>query len=653
MALYATSGEAGIAFARIREAWLGQRASGGLPDAELRAMVEQFIAANPRDGLVPVARAYLALLYMRNPADYPKAEAELALLKDTPPGSTRDLADTARARWFRLHGKPNDGLALIERNTGKNVDPIVRAVFQEELVELALAASKGLEAIANMDAWMRTAGEEEREVVRARVVAKIDEFDIETLKTALQAIRRDRARFGYSNDILRIVAEKLAKIALRESDGPLARMLLDQDAGAVEISGDAGIELLELASSRHGLNVVEGRTIGLLLPTEAPSLRDEAASVLRGVMWALGLPRGIRRMLQREGGLVSLPRAKLVVPDAGLACPRSGGYGDVPESEEPSEKDNVTLVIRDDAGDATKVKLALAELAGQGASVIIAALDPITAKEVRGWSKQVDVPVIVLAAPAAESDADGRRKQSAEFPYTFVLGEDREHLLRALTRAIPELTSQTVVPVIDESEGLGFPELGGRYPYLNLGESVSCDISPAQAGDPRFPLAKWEAAKRHAWIVTGAPSCARDVIEELASRGRTGTVALSLEPSSDLALARRPPGLRVVTLSAGVVPFLAGRGERDAELMKYVEAFGGKLEWWTALGRDAATLARTAVMALAPSETASDVARVAERRDLVRKTLGAARVRLWTSEARGFASAQELPRGICVMDLAP
>ena len=144
-----------------------------------------------------------------------------------------------------------------------------------------------------MDAWLRATPEDDRPRTVRTVTAIVRELPTQVLEAELEAMRAGGASFGYGIDIERILAERLVEVATSTGDPRLARMLLDPDAGSIS-AGDAAATLSELASSRRGLNVVDGRTLGLLLPTESPGLRDEAADVLRGTMWALGLPRGVR-----------------------------------------------------------------------------------------------------------------------------------------------------------------------------------------------------------------------------------------------------------------------------------------------------------------------------------------------------------------------
>jgi len=170
-------------------------------------------------------------------------------------------------------------LGLLRPLLGKGVDPLERSVFEEELTLAALATHRDYEAISYMDAWLRATAEEDKPETIKAVRALVGRLSREVLIGALQAMRAQRASFGYGVDIERILAERLVQIATASGDAELARSLLDTDAGPIVVAGDAAAALAELATSRRGLNVVEGRTIGLLLPTESPGLRDEAADL--------------------------------------------------------------------------------------------------------------------------------------------------------------------------------------------------------------------------------------------------------------------------------------------------------------------------------------------------------------------------------------
>ncbi|HEY1691916.1 MAG TPA: hypothetical protein VGG39_07125 [Polyangiaceae bacterium] len=654
VAALASSPGAATDFEAIREAW--KAPSRGSP-AVLRAALEQFLAQYPHDGLVPLAHVYLALLAL-DAGDAAAADHEIALGQSLPPGSTRDLWTVAVARRMRGRGNPDGALDTLRPLVGKNVDPVVRREFEEELTRTALATGRDYEAISYMDAWLRGSTEEEKDASLAEVTKLVEQLPREVLVGSLEAMRSQRASLGYGIEIERILAARLVQLATTTGDAELARLLLDPDAGALVVAGDAGLALGELATSRRGLNVVEGRTVGLLLPTESPGLRDESADVLRGVMWALGLPRGVRTAASGgadgsdggaagpgggPGGATGVTRAGAGGPGPSRATPARASTRPqcapleaAPPLDEPAAAEQVRLVTRDDAGSADRTEVSLDELAGEGASVIVAALDAQTATRALRWSEGHAVPVVALVPPS---------EAVASHAFGFVLGESRAVVVDALGRAAPALQTDAVVPVVDESEVGTLPAQGGLVNGLSLLPPTSCDVVPSRAGDPRFPLAAWARTKAHAWLVSGSPACARDVVGELSSSHARGLVALTLEAA---ALPPHDGALRVVSASAGVVPESAADDARDEELRRFAATLG-TVSWWTALGRDAATLARLAVRPL-PADAASDPKEVADRRARARTLLAAARARLWTTESTGWTPEHAVKRTICAVD---
>jgi hypothetical protein len=295
----------------------------------------------------------------------------------------------------------------------------------------------------------------------------------------------------------------------------------------------------------------------------------------------------------------------------------------------------VRLVTRDDAGSADRTEASLDELAGEGATVIVAGLDAETATRALRWGGAHGVAVMTLVPPTeVPAGASG-----------FVLGEPRSNVIQALARAAPELTTASVAAVVDSSEMTPAAAAGGRFLGLTLLPAVSCDVSAARAGDPRFPAAAWSKAGAHAWLVTGSPSCGADLVSELSAAHTKGLVAMTLEAAG---LPVHGAGLRVVTASAGVVPVSAAGDTRDDELRRFAASLGS-VSWWTALGRDAATLARIAVRQL-PTDTASEPHDVADRRTRARTFLAAAHARLWTTESTGWQDDRTVKRTICAVD---
>jgi hypothetical protein len=641
VAMLASSPQSAAAFEAIRE---------GLSDPEhttpeaLRRRVEGFLAQYPKDGLAARARVVLALAALRS-GDLAAADAQLALTAEAQPGTTQELWTVARARRLRLGGDPETALGLLRPLVGKSVDPLVRAIFGEELTLTALATHRDYEAISYMDAWLRASTPEEKAATIAQVTAAVERLPRAALVGSLQAMSTQRATLGYGADIERILAERLVRIATTSGDAELARMLLEADPQALVAAGDAGTALGELAASRLGLNVVEGRTLGLLLPTESPALRDESADVLRGVLWALGLPRGSRAAPLANAG------APVAPPTAGDKAGRTDGVATcgpleaAPEIREPNAEDAIRLVTRDDAGTLARTELSLDELAGEGAAMVIAGLDGETAERALRWGEEHGVPVIALVPPAPYAGLAGPRAL-----FGFELGEPRGPVLEALARADAGLTTTNGAPIVDASELPLFPAEGGPFGSLRLGPPVSCDIPAARAGEPRFPVGEWQHANTAAWIVSGSPDCGADLVSELSSAHARGVVALTLEAASLIRTSPGWPALRVLSARAGVVPEADPHDPRGEELRRFTSTLGAA-GWWAALGRDAATLARAALLGL-PVDSVSEPRAVTERRAIARTGIAAARARLWTTESSGWAADQTMRRTLCTVDSA-
>jgi hypothetical protein len=647
VAMLASSPESAAAFEAIRE---GFADTDHTTAGALRARVARFITQFPKDGLVPLARIVLALAEMRPGGDLAAADVELALTSELPRGTAHELWNVARARRLRLGGDAEAALGLLRPFVGKSVDPLVRATFEEELTLSALATHRDYEAISYMDAWLRASTPDEKPAAIAQVTAVVERLRREVLVGSLQAMSAQRMNLGYGADIKRILAERLVRIATTSGDAQLARMLLDADPQAFTMAGDAGAVLGDLATSRRGLNVVEGRTIGVLLPTESPALRDESADVLRGVLWALGLPRGSRN-----------PPSS-AAPPAEAALATCGALEPAPDASEPQVEDAIRLVTRDDAGSADRTEVSLDELAGEGAAMIIAGLDAETSARALRWGEEHGVPVITLVPPqgskaASTSGAPATPGASAEAPasrasspssaspsFAFGLGEARDAVLDALSRAEPALAAGTAAPVVDASEVDAYPPEGGRLGGLTFGPPVSCDTPAVRAGEPRFPIEPWASDKTREWVVSGSPECAADLLGELTAARAHGVLALTLEAAS----LPHATGLHVISAHAGVVPEADPHDPRAEELGRFTSALG-PAGWWTALGRDAGTLVRTALVSL-PTDAVREPTAVSNRRVLARSSLASARARLWTSESSGWAPDQTVHRAVCAVD---
>jgi hypothetical protein len=611
MASLADTTDASRVFDRLRTMWVRNEPS---DRPLLRHDLELFTQRFPKDGLVPLARIYLVASWMDPPADWARAERLLASMPPPPPGSARDLYTVTKAKLLRYHHEPEAAFALLRPIAGKMVEVRARAMLQEELTFDALEAREPYEAIAYMDGWLRGATEEDREASEAKVSVALGAVPESALRGSLEDMRasaRRRESHGYGIAIQRLVAERLGQIAVDRGDPALARWLLDADAGAPALGEEVSSSLSRLATSKRGLGSVAGRTVGLVLPTSSADLRDEAADVLRGVLWALDLARDER--------------------------------GTTPHT------DATRLVTRDDGGDAARLRLSLEEVAGEGASVIITALDSRTADEALAWGASTSISVISLAMPSPS-------KPGATALHGFTVGEDWRAEMALLTGAVAALPAGSPqAPIVTLADSEAAVSLEGSL--VTLGDAgaaqvppTPCDSAFLSAGESRFPFPAWDKAGVTRWVVAGSPSCADDLFRGLSSRARRAVVGLGLEASET---AERPrTGVRLISVGAGVVPLTAAPAgdPRVADVREMIARTGAPARWWTALGRDATVLARRA-LASVPTDTTESLDEIARRRAIVRKSLHDVKAPLWTSEQDGFDAAGALPRTMRIVDL--
>lgn len=588
-------------FRAIRDAWEARTSN--------RNKIEQFIARYPNQPLTRLARVYLAFALMEE-KNYLRANAELSQLeKDLPPGSTRDLYSVAKARAYRHQEAYDLALQNLRPLVGKVVDLADREIFLEELALSATKARLDYEAIAYMDAWLRGVGENDKESVRARVKEVIAGLPPEVVEATYRSIRSRGAASGYGVEVQRILAARLGEIAVQKRDAALARWLLDESVVIGYAGGDNASDLGELATSQRGLKSIRGRTVGLLLPTRSSELRDDAAEVMLGVSWALGLPR-----------------------------------------RDPTKNEGIRLVTRDDGRGATGVAGALEELVGEGASVVIAGLDPTSSDEAVKWGEANGLNVIALFPPSKEVPV----KSSA-----YVLGASRVLQLEALANALADRGVQKAAFVSSANDrrrpvDTQAVESGGRVSLL---PAVGCKLQADIASGPRFPVDEWLKEGAHGWIVSGPTQCARDVLRDVsledASKVRftksDHVLALTLEAG----VPAEPRGSRVhvISVQTGVVPVFAARAEDapDEEIRAFMEEFGSRPSFWAALGRDAGKLSKLALVGL-PLDSVTDDAQVKARRAVVDRALGNAQMHFWTTEANGFAGKRAMARTLNVVD---
>lgn len=484
----ATTTEAAEAYAPIRAGWHDLLAT---RSPELEAMLDGFLKRFPGDGLAPRARALLAMV-RTDRGKLADADALLVPMERLEQGTTHDFAVTARARWYRRRGEAARAHATLSPLVGKVVDPELRGLVAGEIALAALDAGRPFEAVAHLDAWLRSADEEERERVRARVVEALRALPKPVLMEALRSMRAPTS--GYGLDLRRLVVDRLVELALADKDAQLAAELLGENGGEALVTGDRAGALTEVAARRFAATNVAGRTIGLLLPSSDNRRQPASAEVLRGVGWALGLPAA-------------------------------------------SLTDGVRMTTRDEARGGS-VEEGLDALAADGASVIIAGLDADGSDRALRWAELLSLPVIVLAAPNGQKPG----------AFGFVVGEPLVAELDLLAAGLVEHKAFVVAPILGDraAEAPLVAALTARD--LTVAPVLLCDDAPSGS----LARIAWITARGRpsadAYLVAGPERCTRAVLREVGRR--SSVLATTLEASTP----HEASALAFLRAGAGVFP---------------------------------------------------------------------------------------------------
>lgn len=231
---------------------------------------------------------------------------------------------------------------------------------------------------------------------------------------------------------------------------------------------------------------------------------------------------------------------------------------------------------------------ALGTLSGLGAGLLIAGVDEKSASQALSFAAEMRVPVISLHPP----------ESSVASPFAFVLGVSREEQLTVARGAFPSATQWVSLSTRSECQG------GSR------------------------------ASAASGFFILGQEPCLRQLAHWSADHD----------------------GPLVVGLDAAQGPFRAGRlfhylraGSFPDALWFQGAASGERPEdWFFVLGRDAARLARAALVTL-PSSSVEEQRRVEERHLQVAEALRRVRVDLASSDARGFDETGRLGHSLQVV----
>jgi hypothetical protein len=280
--------------------------------------------------------------------------------------------------------------------------------------------------------------------------------------------------------------------------------------------------------------------------------------------------------------------------------------------ERDSDPSAVRLITADAGADG--VKSALATLAGDGAAVLIAGVDPASAAQAQAYADSAGIPLIALS-PLAKLDASG---------FTFTIAADRASQDAVVSE---ELTRR-----------------GASAPARVGAGGVACEKDSTTAVEQRFPVQTWRHDRIDALVLSGDAVCAREAVSELARAGAKPLLAFGLECAELISeLATAQPRFAV---GAGKFPLRPADKSADG-LQRWLERTGRAPSWAAALGHDAALLASAAIADFA-LERVDDAREVAALHRRAQQKLARARAELWTSEKKGFEGGRRLERKLRV-----
>ncbi|MEO6599237.1 MAG: hypothetical protein ABIQ16_05145, partial [Polyangiaceae bacterium] len=258
----------------------------------------------------------------------------------------------------------------------------------------------------------------------------------------------------------------------------------------------------------------------------------------------------------------------------------------------------VHLISQDDGGTGVGTSEALRELAAEGAAILVAGVDGSSADAAARFAEENAIALILVQPPET---------LAGPFQHVFVLGESSADEQAAIDAELSRRGLLRIARV-------------GR-----LGEP--CAVPTLNAGGPRFSVKQWRQDRISALLVLGPAACASDVVRELRAAAFVPELALGLEAADFMYASDAPPGR--FSLGAGSFPAAARLDVGDNPALP-------AMDWYEALGHDAAQLAKEALAGF-PDGRVDDGKVVSELHARAERALRSARATLWTSDERGFS----------------
>lgn len=569
----ADSAEAQAQFRALRAQWISTPLDARVG---LESPLTSFVQHYPTDPQGRWARIYLAWISLQR-GDPTLARRWLALAETGPAGAASDLLEVVRASLMLVAGQANPAYTRLLELQGRLIDEDDRLLCLDQLVLAALASEHYREAVAYLADLAAQAARRYRERMWRTLEPRLAQIPLGILEESLphlstsslqNASVRPAERAAAIDWLRHEILDLLSRSAINQRNVELAQRLVATASG--EANDAEKTELLWLATEGGVTPSIQQRTVGLALEIGDARLRQRSVEVAAGIALTLDLASG--------------------TPDA----------------------QRITLQTRhmEDA-EATSLDEALARLAADGAGLIVAGFEPISARLAAEFSRQRHVPVLLLHEPAGDR---------ADLPASaYVVGSDDSLANDAVYRV---LTRRAAAPITLGAEGSPCPSQGDD-PLL----------APASSASP--PLT--------ALLIAGDAHCAESVFMALGESRRRFSFGLGLNALGALDdLLGQVPGQEVWAVGVGRLPRFDG--PRDATLSRWFAIKNRAPTWYESLGHDVARLSEAALPP-PPVEVVREPARVAGFYARVRQRLAAATLSdAWSSETGRFGTDRRLPR---------
>jgi len=590
--------------------------------------------------LVALAGACLALAGCRNSqSEVGRPEASLSASADAQ-ANFRNL----RAAWFA--GSTNERRRLepdlrrfLVRFPGEEPSDMVRVLLafdcvsrgslQEARVLIAqvrvsVGAVHDFSRVAEAYALLRESKPDAAWSVLEPLAGKIVDSDERLLFSELR-VRAASSSRQYTHAVK--AAEELLIEAPSDGRAVFEELLREQFQAAQKadlVDALASLERLpsdesQSASAREWLRkLLRERLVAIAVREKdaalARSLLDTAPAALRaGAAGSalIGIASGVQSRPLISGRAIgvalSLGNAEVRRRSASLAAGLARGL----RAPGANASDTVQLITQDDGGNIAGTLEALRDLAAQGATILVAGLDGASADVAVHFAEENAIPVLLVQPPET---------WVGPLSSAFVLGESSSSEQAAIDAELSRRGLMRIARV-------------GR-----MGEA--CDGVAETAGGPRFSVQQWRHNRVTGVLVLGSAACASDVARDLRRVPAFAPVlALGLE-ASEFVFASDAPSVRFA-IGAGSFPSATRPG---AEL----NAALPPLDWYEALGHDAALLAKGALEGF-PDGRVDEEHAVHELHARAQRALASVQVPLWTSEARGFSRGHALSRALTIV----